>query len=133
MTERHGSVQIGQVRFRSLVVVDEQSRGRIPERACLLDFVESQRGGDRVGGTAVQVELVVHGRAMTTKIDGSWEPARDRSRGTVFPVERACAVPTGAEMPFHLGTPRFYITFRILKRILRRIPRRGPMMRFTKV
>lgn len=29
----------------------------------------------------------------------------------VLPVERGDSVPTGAEMPFHLGMRRFYITF----------------------
>ena len=46
---------------------------------------------------------------LAAEVDDSGEPTYDRGVRTVFPVQRAHAVPTGAEMPIHLGTRRFYI------------------------
>jgi hypothetical protein len=95
----------------ALVVVDEESRWRRHVRTSLPQFVVAQRGCDSVRRAAVQVKLVIHRRTMTTEVDDSGEPTHDRRVRTVLPVQRAHGVPPGAEMPFHLGTRGFYITF----------------------
>ena len=95
----------------ALVVVDEESRWRRHVRTSLPQFVVAQRGGDSVRRAAVQVKLAIHRRTLTTEVDDSGEPAHDRRVRAVLPVQRGHGVPPGAEMPFHLGTRGFYITF----------------------
>ena len=48
---------------------------------------------------------------MAAKIEGRGEPTHDRGVWTVFPIQRAHTVPTGAEVPYHVETRRFYISF----------------------
>ena len=102
VAQRHRAVRADHAGQHALVVVDEQSRRRRHVRTPLPEFVVAQRRGDRVRRAAVQVKLVVDRRAMATEIDDSGEPTHDRGVRTVLPVQRAHAVPTGAEMPFHL-------------------------------
>jgi hypothetical protein len=46
---------------------------------------------------------------MAAKVDDSRELTQDLWTWIVLPVERARDVPTGAEVPFHLGTRGFYL------------------------
>src|SRR5437667_8090621 len=83
VTDHRARVLVDGAFHDPLVVVDEEARGREHSARFLLDLVELQGAGDRVGGAAAQGTLVVDRRTAAAQVDLGWEWPEPRQRRRV--------------------------------------------------
>lgn len=77
VADLRATIGIDRVLERPLIIIDEKARRSEGLRMFLLHLVELNGRGDRVSRAAVEMALIVNGRAMGSEIDSGRQRADD--------------------------------------------------------
>src|SRR5690242_21416639 len=83
VTNLRTAVRSGSPFPRALIIVNEQARGHDDRVQTLFHLIKFERGGNRVGGAASQLPLIIDRRAVWTQIKAARQCHAGRVRGGV--------------------------------------------------